>query len=172
VVALGTSFLLYRASASPSPQRSHFGIGKREGKGEAEARPAAAPGRSFPLSAPAYPYHLPSRRTMSSSSATAAGAVVPPPPSSPPATAAPADEGRPTEVDDRVASHVDPFLVEALDNPRHRLMSTSQPYLLANFPIIRAGRVRCYGSFCVVRGRPVWMRGYDLDSGTWLLVSF
>ncbi|KAK3135569.1 hypothetical protein QOZ80_5BG0420520 [Eleusine coracana subsp. coracana] len=48
-----------------------------------------------------------------------------------PAAASPppaADEGRATEVvapaaaDDRVPSHVDPFLVEALDNPRHRLM--------------------------------------------------
>uniref|UniRef100_A0A8I7B3I2 R3H domain-containing protein n=1 Tax=Hordeum vulgare subsp. vulgare TaxID=112509 RepID=A0A8I7B3I2_HORVV len=55
-----------------------------------------------------------------SSSSSAAATAPPPTPSSPPA-----DEGRPreaTEVDDRVASHVDPFLVEALDNPRHRLM--------------------------------------------------
>ncbi|CAL4893573.1 unnamed protein product [Urochloa decumbens] len=48
--------------------------------------------------------------------------------SSPPAAAASpppaaADEGaQATAVDERVASHVDPFLVEALDNPRHRLM--------------------------------------------------
>ncbi|KAM0916317.1 hypothetical protein ACQ4PT_010377 [Festuca glaucescens] len=58
------------------------------------------------------------------SSSSAAAAVLPPPPSSPPA-AAPADEGRPreaTEADDRVASLVDRFLVEALENPRHRLM--------------------------------------------------
>ncbi|XP_051200353.1 uncharacterized protein [Lolium perenne] len=53
---------------------------------------------------------------MSSSSSSAA--VPPPPPSSPP----PADEGRPAEADDRVASLVDRFLVEALENPRHRLM--------------------------------------------------
>ncbi|TVU19363.1 hypothetical protein EJB05_35508 [Eragrostis curvula] len=49
-----------------------------------------------------------------------------------PAAASPppaADDGRATETvatsaaaDERVASHVDPFLVEALDNPRHRLM--------------------------------------------------
>ncbi|KAG8085577.1 hypothetical protein GUJ93_ZPchr0010g9873 [Zizania palustris] len=39
--------------------------------------------------------------------------------SSPPPVA---DEGRVTEFDGRVTSHVDPFLVEALDNPRHRLM--------------------------------------------------
>jgi hypothetical protein len=34
-------------------------------------------------------------------------------------------------VDERVANHVDSFLVEALDNPRHRLMGTchSPPHL-------------------------------------------
>ncbi|KAG8044274.1 hypothetical protein GUJ93_ZPchr0132g18697 [Zizania palustris] len=42
------------------------------------------------------------------------GAASPPP--------AVADEGRGTELEGRVTSHVDPFLVEALDNPRHRLM--------------------------------------------------
>ena len=48
-----------------------------------------------------------------------------------PAAAAAVDEAaRATEtvvVDERVASHVDPFLVEALDNPRHRLMGTYVP---------------------------------------------
>ena len=52
-------------------------------------------------------------------------------PASPPPPAAAADEGaRAAEavaVDERVASHVDPFLVEALDNPRHRLMGTCPP---------------------------------------------
>nr|CAB3465243.1 unnamed protein product [Digitaria exilis] len=57
------------------------------------------------------------------SSSPAAAASSPPPP---PATAA--DDGargaaEPVAVDERVASHVDPFLVEALDNPRHRLMA-------------------------------------------------
>jgi len=58
------------------------------------------------------------------SSSTPAAAASPPP-------AAAADEGaRAAEavpVDERVASHVDPFLVEALDNPRHRLMGTCPP---------------------------------------------
>ncbi|KAL6909967.1 hypothetical protein ACP4OV_001225 [Aristida adscensionis] len=55
---------------------------------------------------------------MSSSSPAAAAAA-------PPAAAAAHDEGRGAEaaaVDERVSPHVDPFLVEALDNPRHRLM--------------------------------------------------
>jgi hypothetical protein len=112
VVALGTSSSLFRFAFSAA-QRSRFGIGKEE---SGRARPVAGPGRSSPLSAPAYPY--PYRRTMSSSSSSAA--VPPPPPSSPP----PADEGRPAEADDRVASLVDRFLVEALENPRHRLMGT------------------------------------------------
>ncbi|KAL6620249.1 hypothetical protein ACP70R_035388 [Stipagrostis hirtigluma subsp. patula] len=49
---------------------------------------------------------------------------------SPPPHPAAADEGRAAEVgavDERVASHVDPFLVEALDNPRHRLMGLFWP---------------------------------------------
>jgi hypothetical protein len=39
-------------------------------------------------------------------------------------------------VDERVANHVDSFLVEALDNPRHRLMGTchSPPYLSIHSP--------------------------------------
>jgi hypothetical protein len=54
---------------------------------------------------------------MSSSSSSAAAADVLPPPAA-------AAEGRPAEADDRVASLVDRFLVEALENPRHRLMGT------------------------------------------------
>jgi len=36
-------------------------------------------------------------------------------------------------VDERVASHVDPFLVEALDNPRHRLMVLRMELDIRNF---------------------------------------
>jgi hypothetical protein len=49
-----------------------------------------------------------------------------------PPTAAADEAARATEtvvVDERVASHVDPFLVEALDNPRHRLMGTCRAVL-------------------------------------------
>lgn len=67
-----------------------------------------------------------------STSPAAAAASPPPPP------AAAADEaGRATEtvvVDERVASHVDPFLVEALDNPRHRLMGTCRAALPLRSP--------------------------------------
>jgi hypothetical protein len=55
--------------------------------------------------------------------------------SSPAATSPPppaADDGRATEAvapaaeEEKVASNVDPFLVEALDNPRHRLVGESR----------------------------------------------
>ncbi|KAL5218048.1 hypothetical protein ABZP36_018732 [Zizania latifolia] len=46
------------------------------------------------------------------------GAASPPPPV--------ADEGRVTELDGSVTSHVDPFLVDALDNPRHRLVGAEK----------------------------------------------
>jgi hypothetical protein len=51
-------------------------------------------------------------------------AASPPPPA--------ADEERVTEAvapaaaDEKIASSVDPFLVEALDNPRHRLVGESR----------------------------------------------
>jgi len=53
-----------------------------------------------------------------------------------PPTAAADEAARATEtvvVDERVASHVDPFLVEALDNPRHRLMVLRMELDIRNF---------------------------------------
>ncbi|XP_066365904.1 uncharacterized protein [Miscanthus floridulus] len=53
-----------------------------------------------------------------------------------PAAAAVDEAARATEtvvVDERVASHVDPFLVEALDNPRHRLMVLRMELDIQNF---------------------------------------
>ncbi|AQK85976.1 Single-stranded nucleic acid binding R3H protein [Zea mays] len=53
-----------------------------------------------------------------------------------PPTAAADEAARATEtvvVDERVASHVDPFLVEALDNPRHRLMVLRMELDIQNF---------------------------------------
>jgi hypothetical protein len=124
---------LLRAGKSSQPLRD-----RDAERGKASRRPSTA--ASLPLlSAPAYPRPAPPaprpsprRRTMSTSPASASAAAAAA--ASPPA----ADEAaRATEtvvVDERVASHVDPFLVEALDNPRHRLMGTCRaaPCLFAH----------------------------------------
>ena len=116
-------------SASPPRRRSRSSSqplrDRDAGRGKASRRPSTA--ASLPLLSAPPPRTVgraraPYRRAMSSSPAA---------PASPPPPAAAADEGaRAAEavaVDERVASHVDPFLVEALDNPRHRLMGTCRP---------------------------------------------
>ncbi|CAN6360102.1 unnamed protein product, partial [Urochloa humidicola] len=112
---------LRAGAAAASRQPSRFGIGTRRGERRVVVRPRQP---LLPLlSAPAYPRPAPPppppppppyrRRTMSSSPPAAAAS---PPPAA-------TDEGaQATAVDERVSSHVDPFLIEALDNPRHRLM--------------------------------------------------
>jgi hypothetical protein len=139
-----------RRFASSSQARraaSRFAIGDAE-RGKASRRPSTA--ASLPLlSAPAYLarplLRPPSRRRTMSTSPAASAAASPPPP-----IASAAEASRATEtlvVDERVASHVDPFLVEALDNPRHRLMGTCRAALSVRSPLYIAS---CACDFGVV----------------------
>jgi len=150
----GTARPPLRAGAAAAAA-SRFGIGTRGGERRVVGRrPRQPPSLSSPPRPPrtlGRPARAPYRRTMSSS--TPAAAASPPP-------AAAADEGaRAAEavpVDERVASHVDPFLVEALDNPRHRLMGTCRPP-----PHVSARRLA--RDFGVVGSR---VRGCDCRGGS------